>query len=276
METSFENYTATSRYYDRTRHAAGRELIAEAFRAGTAPLGEQTLLDAGCGTGNYLATLAQEAGQLFGVDVNRKMLAQARRKLHAAPNVRLALASVDALPYPTGCFDGVMINYVLHHLDKTRVRDDYPRAQSALIEAYRVLRPGGTLVTQTSTREQLFEACWWAPLIPAAVARAVRRYADDTRLREMLDASGFASVTTRVPLEAVCQGSAYLDPEGPLKQTWRDGDSTWALATDAELEAAQEKTRDLVARGVMASFQAVGEDRRKEIGQFTFYIARKE
>ncbi len=276
METSFENYTATSRYYDRTRHAAGRELIAEAFQAGTAPLGEQALLDGGCGTGNYLAALAQEAGQLFGVDVNRKMLAQARTKLCAVPNVRLALASVDALPYPTAWFEGVMINYVLHHLDKARVRDDFPRAESALLEAYRVLRPGGTLVMQTSTHEQLFEACWWAPLIPAAVARATRHYADDTRLREMLEASGFASVTTRVPLEAVCQGSAYLDPEGPLKQTWRDGDSTWALATDAELEAAQEKTRDLVARGVMASFQAVGEARRREIGQFTFYIARKE
>ena len=276
METSFENYTATSRYYDRTRHAAGGELIAEAFRAGATPLGEQALLDGGCGTGNYLAALAQEARQLFGVDVNPKMLAQARSKLHAAPNVRLALASVDALPYPAAWFDGVMINYVLHHLDNARVRDDFPRAQSALFEAYRVLRSGGTLVMQTSTHEQLFEACWWAPLIPAAVARAVRRYADDARLREMLEASGFASVTTRVPLEAVCQGSAYLDPEGPLKQTWRDGDSTWALATDAELEAAQEETRDLIARGVMASFQAVGEARRKEIGQFTFYIARKE
>ena len=56
--SKFENYTNTSQNYDLTRQPVGLELIFGALACGSRPLGEQTALDAGCGTGNYLAALA--------------------------------------------------------------------------------------------------------------------------------------------------------------------------------------------------------------------------
>ena len=78
-----------------------------------------TLLDAGCGTGNYACALLPHVACIEALDRSAGMLEVAARKLAAAVaggRVVLHRGSIDALPLADASVDGVMINQVLHHL----------------------------------------------------------------------------------------------------------------------------------------------------------------
>ena len=119
-------------------HAILRDTIGRAPHAGA------RALDAGCGTGFQAALLADLGWRAYGVDVSGGLLAVARRRL---PEAVLTLASVEALPYPSGHFDvivscGSTLSFV----------DDPARA---LGEMGRVLRPGGRLLLDCEHRPSL-------------------------------------------------------------------------------------------------------------------------
>ena len=95
------------------------------------------------------------------------------------------------------------------------------------------------------------------------------------RLRALLAAAGFTYGSSCVPLDDLGQGESYLDPEGPLKKVYRDGDSTWSLATPQELERAMERVREMVEAGTMEAYVRGRDSGRKRIGQTTTLFARK-
>jgi hypothetical protein len=78
-----------------------------------------------------------------------------------------------------------------------------------------------------------------------------------------------------VELSAVLQGSSYLDPQGPLHKAWRAGDSTWSLASDAELTSACQRVEEMNAEGEMQAYLEQRERRRLDFGQSTFVCALK-
>ena len=91
--SKFENYTSTSENYDLTRQPVGLELIFGALACGSRSLGEQTVLDAGCGTGNYLATLAGKMARVEGVELSSGMMETARAKTADLSELRLQQGS---------------------------------------------------------------------------------------------------------------------------------------------------------------------------------------
>ncbi|MCK5862436.1 MAG: hypothetical protein KAH38_08115, partial [Candidatus Hydrogenedentes bacterium] len=95
-------------------------------------------------------------------------------------------------------------------------------------------------------------------------------------IKSMLKDVGFHRVGIMVPVDSVLQGENYLDPMGPLKKEFRDGDSTWSLATPEELEQAQERVQLMNREGSIASYLETREDLRKSIGQTTFIFAYKQ
>jgi len=99
----------------------------------------ELLLDLGTGTGRVLELAAGRARRLVGVDTNREMLKCARVRLDKAElvNCSVRLADIYNLPFSEESAGAVVIHQVLHFLDN-------PKA--ALIEAIRVLQPGGRLV----------------------------------------------------------------------------------------------------------------------------------
>ena len=99
------------------------------------------ILDAGCGDGINLVGLRRglEALQvpwsLFAVDMNPLRVARAR--VSARADDRIAVASVSALPFPTGTFDVVLCNHVLEHV---------PDPECVSQEIARVLQPSGIAI----------------------------------------------------------------------------------------------------------------------------------
>src|SRR5262249_52692498 len=74
MTDEFERYEQTARAYDVTRVPVGIEVLLGCLAAGDTALEEQTILDAGCGTGSYLVALAGRVRRICGIDINAKML----------------------------------------------------------------------------------------------------------------------------------------------------------------------------------------------------------
>ena len=51
--SQYNDYTVASEDYDKTRISVGVDTILGCLEQTGVPLGEQTVLEAGCGTGNY-------------------------------------------------------------------------------------------------------------------------------------------------------------------------------------------------------------------------------
>ncbi len=102
--------------------------------------GVEALLDIGTGTGRMLEVLAPLVRRGVGIDASSEMLAIARDRLERG-NLRhcqVRLGDLFRLPFADGTdaqgFDAALFHQVLHYLEDP---------QGAIIEATRVLRPGG-------------------------------------------------------------------------------------------------------------------------------------
>ena len=99
------------------------------------PLDGKTVIDVGCGDGQWSALLCSRfAVKLIGIDYNELRLDRYRRRLPAAEAL---LGTCAKIPVESGAADLVMCHQVLEHLGD-------PAA--ALIEARRVLKPNGMLL----------------------------------------------------------------------------------------------------------------------------------
>ena len=101
------------------------------------------VLNIGCGIGRVEKYLAPHVAELHAVDISGEMIARARERLAALPNVFLReVTPIEFLAaHPGGKFDLVFSLLVLQHLEK----ED---AFLYLEDARRVLKPGGTLFVQ--------------------------------------------------------------------------------------------------------------------------------
>ena len=120
-------------------HRGMREITAALL--GERLTGAGTILDAGCGTGGFLAWAGERApgARLLGADVSEQAVALARTRV---PGAQVALAPLHAMPFENGTADLVACNDVLQH-----VRE--PELEASVAELRRVTRPGGALVVRT-------------------------------------------------------------------------------------------------------------------------------
>jgi ubiquinone/menaquinone biosynthesis C-methylase UbiE len=275
--SSYEHYDKTAADYDRTRWPIGAEIIIGCLAQGRVPLGRMTVLDAGCGTGNYTAALLPHVLRIEALDRSAGMLEIAGRKLAAAVadgRVALHQGEIDALPFADASIDGIMVNQVLHHL-----RDDgeagWPQHRRVLKELARVLRPGGVLVINTCSHRQTEQGFWTFHLIPDARAEILRRLMPLEALEAALIECGIEPRGRFVPTAAILQGDEYLDPRGPLRADWRAGDSIWALVDEDKLANVERALRQLDAEGQLEAYVAQHDAMRPHIGQITILYGVK-
>ena len=110
------------------------------------------MLDIGCGTGRFLAQLA-EVAKAWGVDPSPEMLEVARSR---AGSAGLKLGSAEQLPFKDGWFERATMWLVAHLVDRPR----------AFAEARRVLEPGGRFAVATFD-PSYFDAFWLNELFPS-------------------------------------------------------------------------------------------------------------
>jgi ubiquinone/menaquinone biosynthesis C-methylase UbiE len=126
--------------YDLLTRVLGMRPVYDEFVAQVELFDGARVLEIGCGTGNLTQKLrrAQPSAQLTGMDPDPKALARAGRKFRNAAGIRFDRGYAQELPYADESFDRVLSSMMLHHLD-----DDVKAA--AVAEAFRVLRPGGSM-----------------------------------------------------------------------------------------------------------------------------------
>jgi SAM-dependent methyltransferase len=133
------------------------------------------VLDAGCGTGGFLARVASSRAA-FGLEWHAEAAAIAARK-SGRP---IARGSIDELPFAAAAFGTVIAADVLCHAAVEPTR--------ALGEIRRVLRPGGRLIVNMPAYRALMSAH------DIRVHNARRMNARETRA--MLEAAGFRVLRT--------------------------------------------------------------------------------
>ena len=185
------------------------------------------MLDIGCGTGRFLAQLA-EIAKGWGVDASPEMLEVARTRVGGAG---LKLGSAEELPFKDGWFERATMWLVAHLVDRPR----------AFAEAARVLGPGGHFAVATFD-PSYFDEFWLNELFPSMEA------ADRARFPTADELTAELAPFDEVRLIRLSQ-TGSLTREVALDRIRGKHISTFDLIEDEEYEAGLERAeRELPER----------------------------
>jgi len=181
---------------------------------------DNRILDAGCGPGTISIGLARIAhdGDLVGVDFGASQIELAIENAANAgvSNARFEVGSCYELPFEDNSFDCVFSHALMEHL---------ARPKNALLEFFRVLKPGGVIGVCSPDFDGWILAPSSTELWAAAKAYVGLQDANGGSLRigkqlaSLLQSTGFSDVTTKARYE--CYES--LDFIGKYLATQLDG-----------------------------------------------------
>ncbi len=146
-DTIAPEFDAVMNRYDLARRL---EAVADILVRAGLPAGARAL-DVGCGTGPFTLLTQARGFEVVSVDIGPKLLEVARSKGARHPVAADALR----LPFRDGAFDAVVTSECIEHTVAPRV---------AVVEALRVLRPGGMLALTCPNR-----AWHWAVVVASAL-----------------------------------------------------------------------------------------------------------
>lgn len=143
---------------------------------------QDKVLDIGCGTGEFerLVLTQQPTQEIIGVDISEKMLAIARQKLHAYPNVAFHTAPASALPFADRSFDIVVSASSFHYFEDP---------VAALVEMKRVLQPHGRVVILDWCKDYLL--CRLCDLVLKFFDPAYQQCYTEAEFHHLLELAGF-------------------------------------------------------------------------------------
>ena len=174
--------------YDRiaSEYALHRKIHPEVLRdllAESGIHGGSSVLEVGCGTGNYIAAVESAIGcSCWGIDPASEMLAEARER---PGSVTFQAGRAARLEFSAGVFDLVFSVDVIHHLENIT---------AYFQEVQRVLKPGGRACTVTDSEWIIRHRTPLAAYFPETVAVDLERYPRSDQLYQAMRAAGLAEL----------------------------------------------------------------------------------
>jgi SAM-dependent methyltransferase len=225
----------------------------------------------------HLQALKQAGFDLLtGVDASRTGLDKTREKL--GTDAQLVCADIRSLPFAANSFDVVLFSFVLQHLPHQSEEELQKATKAVLDDVAEVLAPGGHVIIVTCTREQMSPdtgCMWYYKYFAEAANKLASRFLPQETMVQLLQ--GTASTVRIEPLEKTYWTPASLDPQGPMQEDWRSGDSLFALCQKTP-ELFQEQLGHLqseIDSGAVLTQIATVKERTERIKQGVLLFATK-
>jgi SAM-dependent methyltransferase len=146
--------------------------------------GQSTVLEVGCGTGNYILAVEAAVGcSGWGIDPSPEMLAQASAR---PGSVTFKVGRAEQLPLPAESFALVFSVDVIHHLEGIG---------AYFGEVHRVLKPGGRVCTVTDSEWIIRHREPLAAYFPETVSADLARYPPLMELRDTMGEAGLGEIS---------------------------------------------------------------------------------
>jgi len=190
-----------------------------------------SMLDIGCGTGNYSIPLAKGFDiKLTGIDFSEEMLMQAQQKF---PKGKWLLQDLKTADFKDNSFDIVLMTYVVQHIQ------DYDQVLQMVCRILR--KPFGKLLIVTDDHDQ-FHASFYHRYVPRILEIDLERFPKVDELSNYLSEIGFDVHIHKVTKKI--QVSDIKDIDELVEKGKARYFSTLTLITDSELKKGLEKMKE--------------------------------
>jgi len=210
------DYNALAKDYDLTRTANIN--IINLF-VSELPLDGKTILDFGCGTGNFIYALQKlTTADVYGVEPSEGM-----REKALAKGLDVRNGDHNTIPFENSFFNFVYMTDVIHHV---------PDIKTMFSELGRVLKPDGLICVVTESHKQL-ETRFWVRYFPSTVEVEKKRYPN---IPDAISAAKTAGLTVCKIVRTDAENELTISKDF-MKLVGNKGFSMFRLIDESEYQA---------------------------------------